>query len=58
VAEAQHLFGGFVEVGQELALPAVPDTGADRADVDHGEQQQQAQALGALDLAGEVEDRS
>ncbi len=57
VAEPQLLFGQFVEIGEQLALPAVPDSRPDRADVDHGQHQQLAQPLEALHLGNEVEDR-
>ena len=57
VAEPQHLLGRLVEVAEQLTLPAVPDAGPDRADVDDGQQQQQPQPLGALHGRAEIEDR-
>ena len=57
VAEPQHFLGRLVEGGEQLPLPAVPDAGADRADVDDRQHQQQAQPLGALYRFGEIEDR-
>jgi hypothetical protein len=49
----EHRLGGVVELAQQLALPAVPDPGPHGADVGDGDDQQQAQALGVLDDAGE-----
>src|SRR3546814_4290821 len=46
VAEAQHLLGGVEQFGEQLPLPAVPHAGADRADIDDGQDEKQAQALG------------
>jgi len=57
VAEAKPFLGGLVEGSQERTLPIAPDAGADRADVDDGQRQQQAQTLWALHLADEVVDR-
>src|SRR5690606_13182478 len=37
VPQPQGLFRGNVELGEELALPAVPDTRPDRADIDDGQ---------------------
>ena len=55
VAKPQHLFCRFEQLGQQLALPAVPHTGANRADVDNGEDEQQTQPLRRLYDAGKVE---
>ena len=44
----------MVEFAQKLALPAVPDTGADGADIADGEEEQEAQALGGLHRLDEV----
>ena len=57
VAEAQHFLGRVVEFGEKLALPAVPHAGPDGANVDDGEDEQQAQPLGALHDLREIEDR-
>ena len=42
---------------KQLPLPVVPDAGADRANVDHGQHQQQPQPLRALHVRDEVLDR-
>ena len=47
VAAGQHRLGLVVERAQQLALPAVPDAGADRLDVGDGEDQEQLQPLEA-----------
>src|SRR3546814_16986714 len=57
VAEAQHLFGGVEQFGQQLPFPAVPHAGTDRADIDDGENEQQPQPLGALPDLREIEER-
>ncbi len=57
VPEAQHFLGRIVERRQQLPLPAVPHAGADRADIDDRQHQQQPQPLGALHHLGEIEDR-
>ena len=56
VPAGHHRLGLVVERAQQLALPAVPDAGADGADVGDGEHQQQLQALRALHDVGEVAD--
>ena len=56
VAQPQHLLGRFEQCAQQLALPAVPDARTHRADIDHGQHQQQFQALGALHHGGKIGD--
>ena len=56
VAAGDHGLGLVVERAQELALPAVPDAGADRLDVGDGEHQQHPQPLHRLHDGGEIED--
>ena len=48
MAARQHKLGLPIERAQQLALPAVPDAGANGANIAHGEHQQQAQALQRL----------
>jgi outer membrane receptor protein involved in Fe transport len=57
VAEPQMLLGGIEQLAQQLALPAVPHRRADRADVDHGQDQEQPQPLQALHPPAKVGDR-
>ena len=58
VPAGNQRLGLVVERAQQLALPAVPDAGTDRADVGDGQHQQQLQPLRALHDVGEVADRS
>ena len=51
------LHGPMVKVGQHLRLPAVPDVGADRAQVGGGEHVEHLQQLGRADLHGETDDQ-
>ena len=51
VAEPQPLLGGVEQGAQQLPLPVVPGARPDRANVDHGEDQQQPQPLRALHRA-------
>ena len=55
-AAGQDRLGLEIERPQKLALPAVPDAGADRADVADGEHQEQLQPLHRLHDLGEIED--
>ena len=48
MAAAEHHLGFPVEVAQQLPLPAVPDAGADGADIDDGQGEQKPQALHRL----------
>ena len=57
VAEPKPLLGGLEQGPQQRPLPLVPHARADRADVDHGQDQQQPQPLRALHLADEILDR-
>ena len=54
----QRRFGEAIEIAQQLALPVVPDAGADGADVGDGQHQQQAQALDVADDLGELRHRA
>ena len=55
-AARQDLFGGIVELAQQRRLPAVPDIGADGADVADRQHQQQTEPLRRLHQAGEALD--
>ena len=55
-AAGQHRLGLVIERAEELRLPAVPDAGADRADVGGGEDGQQLQPLERLHHRGEILD--
>ena len=57
VAKAQHFFGGFIQVTEQLPLPAVPHAGADCADIDDGQRKEEAQAFGRLHRFDEIHDR-
>ncbi len=57
VTEPEPLLGGIVERPQQLPLPVVPGPRTDRANVDHGQHQQQPQPLGTLHRADEIVDR-
>ena len=57
VAEPEPLLGGIEQAAQQLPLPVVPGARPDRADVDNGQHQQQAQPLGALHRGDEILDR-
>ena len=56
VAEAKHFLGRIVQVAEELPLPVVPHIRSDGADIDDGEDQEEAQAFRRRDDLGEVED--
>ena len=56
MAQPQHFLGGLIEIAQQLSLPAVPDTRSHRANIHHGQAQQQAQPFGALHHIDEIED--
>ena len=47
----------MIKRAQELPLPAIPDIGADGADIGDRQQQQQPKALGRLNDLGKVRDR-
>ncbi len=57
VAEAEPLFGRLEQGAQECALPLAPHAGANRSNIDHGEDQQQPQPFRALHLMDEILDR-
>src|SRR6185437_3106443 len=57
VAEPEPLLRGLEQGSQKRALPLVPDSRADGADVDNGEDEQQPQSLRALHLACDILDR-
>jgi hypothetical protein len=57
VAEPKPLLGGFEQGAQKRPLPFVPDAGAHRANVDHRQDQQEAEPLRALHLPCEILDR-
>ena len=56
VACHQHLFSGIITFTQKLTLPAVPDAGADCADVDNRQHKEKPQPFGAFDQFTEVMD--
>jgi hypothetical protein len=56
VAAGEHRLGLVIERAQELALPAVPDAGADRLDVADRQHEKHLQPLEALHHRGEIED--
>ena len=56
-AAAEHRLGGAKQLAHQLALPAVPDAGADGADVRHREDGEQAQPFDRLHRGGEIFDR-
>src|SRR5947209_9656385 len=53
----EHDFGFPIQGAQKLALPAIPNTRADRTDVADGQYQQHFQPLQRLYALGEVLDR-
>ena len=55
-AAGQHRFGFVIKRAQQLRLPAIPDAGADRADVGGGEDGQQFHPLERLHHCGEILD--
>ncbi len=57
VAQSQHLLGRLVQIAQELPLPAVPHTRADRANVHDCQAEQQPQPFRTLHHIDEIEDR-
>ena len=57
VPKPQAFARDIVEFAQQLAFPAVPRAGADRADIDCGEDGEMAQPFLALHLADEILDR-
>src|SRR3546814_14309641 len=57
VCSSDLFFGGIVEFGEQLALPAVPYARPDRTNIDDGKHEQQAEAFGRLHDLREVEDR-
>ena len=57
VAKTEPFLRGLEQGPKQGALPIVPHARTDSADVDHGQDQQQPQALGALHLANEILDR-
>ncbi len=56
VAQPKPLLGGVEQGAQELAFPFGPGGRPDRPDIDHGQDQQQPQPLGALHEADEIID--
>ena len=57
VAQPKPLLGGVVQRAQQLPFPLVPRPRPDRANIDHGQHQQQSQPLGALHLTNKIKDR-
>ncbi len=57
VAQPQPLLGSVVERAQQLPFPLVPRPRPDRANIDHGQHQQQSQSFRALHRSSEIVDR-
>ena len=55
MAAREDRLGLEIERAQQLAFPAVPGRRSHRADIGHGQDQQQLQALGRLHHIGEIE---
>ena len=56
MAQPQHFFGRIIQFAQQLRFPAVPHAGADGADIDHGQDQQQAQPFRAGNGFSKIQD--
>ena len=55
LAACQHGGCGFVEIAQQLGLPAIPDTRPDGADIDHGQHSQKPQPFHIGHAPGKIE---
>ena len=56
VAAGEQRLGLVIERAQQLALPAVPDAGPDRADVGDGQDSSSFSRSGLCTMCGEVAD--
>ena len=57
MAQPQPLLGGIEQRSEQLPLPVVPGGRTNRADIDHRQDQEEAQPLGALHRRDEILDR-
>ena len=57
MTQPQQFLGRVIQIAQQLPLPAVPHARPHRANVHHGQAQEQPQPFGALHHVNKVHDR-